>query len=54
MGEKFESYYSLNFWLAKNNHLFAVAPSIAIEEILIKIYQTLNVHRLGVWYYGKD
>ena len=54
MTDKFELYYSLNCWLAKSSHLFSIAPAIAIEEILRKIYKTINVHRLGVWYYGND
>lgn len=54
MLEKYQKYHAAQSWFAKNAEIYSSSRHRALEIICHKISETMNVQRVGIWFYTID
>ncbi len=54
MVDKFELYHTAQSWFAKNSEIYRSSRHRALEILCEKMATTMNIQRVGVWFYTID
>ncbi len=54
MVDKFELYHAAQSWFAKNSEIYRSSRHRALEILCQKMAETMDIQRVGVWFYTID